>query len=234
MKTTAIEIEKEYNQHWEEKFKTRIWGRYPPEDFVRFMGRNFKNAKKDEIKVLEVGSGTGANVWFLHREGFAVSAIDISATGVEIARERLRVENSGIASPPADLKSGNFAVLPWPDQQFDVVADIFALCANNLQVISMALAEIARVMKPGALFYAKFFGTETTGFGDGKEIEPGTFESVNSGPFKDMGVCHFFSRADIDTLFGTHFTPLVIDEIHRTDHAANQKIHEYYCQFKKA
>src|SRR6218665_938871 len=67
-----------YTGHWDEKFRSRSWGRYPPEDLVRFMGRRFRAADKGAVKVLEVGCGPGANLWFMHREGFAVHGIDIS------------------------------------------------------------------------------------------------------------------------------------------------------------
>jgi len=148
-----------YNQHWNEKFSARPWGRYPPEDLVRFMGRNFKSAQKDLIKVLEVGCGPGANIWFLNREGFSVSGIDVSPVAIEIARERVYSENRDIGSREPDLRVGNFKLLPWSDNYFDVAIDIFALYANTREVISEALDEIARVLKPGALFYSKVFGS---------------------------------------------------------------------------
>src|SRR6218665_3925654 len=144
-----------YTEHWDEKFRGRSWGRYPPEDLVRFMGRRFRAADKGAVKVLEVGCGPGANLWFMHREGFAVHGIDISPTAIAIANARLANENAGIPSPAADLRVGHFARLPWPDGHFDLVVDIFALYANTTDVIGQTLAEIARVLKPVALFFAR-------------------------------------------------------------------------------
>ncbi len=229
-----MSVAQDYTKHWDEKFRTRSWGRWPPEDLVRFMGRNFKNSKKDGVKVLEVGCGPGANVWFLHREGFAVSAIDVSPAAIDLARERLENENKDCNSPKVDLRVGNFGVLPWPDNHFDVVIDIFALYANTTEVISSALAEIRRVLKPGGLFYSKLWGTGTTGFGGGTKLEAATFDDISSGPCCNMGVSHFFSREEINQLFGKFFTPTAIDVIARSDMAANQHIEEFHCQFKKA
>lgn len=224
----------DYTGHWDEKFRSRAWGRYPPEDLVRFMGRNFRNARKDQVRVLEVGCGPGANVWFLHREGFAVAAIDVSPAAIDLVRERLRRENAGMNPAEPDLRVGNFSVLPWPDGHFDVVVDIFALYANPLPVISKALGEIARVLKPGGLFYTKLWGPDTTGFGSGKELEPGTFDAIPHGPCGNMGVTHFFSRDEIDRVFGSRFSPLAIDRVFRSDAAANQQLEEFQCQFRKA
>ena len=223
-----------YTQHWDEKFRSRTWGRYPPEDLVRFMGRNFKRADKSEVRVLEIGCGPGANVWFLHREGYAVSAIDASPTAIALASERLQIENKDCKSPVPDLKIGNFQKLPWQDNQFDVVVDIFALYANTHDVISMALTEISRVLKPGGFFYTKLWGTATTGFGEGKKLETATFDDISSGPCCNMGVSHFFTHTEIEKLFGIFFTPLAIDVISRSDVTAKQQIEEFHCQFKKA
>lgn len=224
----------EYAQHWDEKFSTRAWGRWPPEDLVRFMGRNFKHVKdKSKVGVLEVGCGPGANVWFLHREGYAVSGIDISPAAIDIARKRIATENQECIAPAPDLRVGNFARLPWPDGGFDVVADIFALYANTLPVIESALAEIARVLKHGGLFYSKLWGRRSTGYGTGKEIEPGTYDAIEAGPCAGMGMTHFFSREEIARVFGRHFTPIAIDTIFRTDEAAHQEIEEFHCQLRR-
>lgn len=224
----------DYTQHWEEKFKSRGWGRYPPEDFVRFMGRNFKGADKDSVNVLEVGCGPGANLWFLHREGFAVAGIDISPTAIRMAGERLRNENKGLSNKEPDLRMGNFTVLPWPDNYFDVVLDVYSICANRTADIIRTVSEIARVLKPGGFFYSKVLGTNTTGFGTGTQLEPGTFDNIACGPFSNMRVAHFFEREEIVRMFGQFFTPVAIDIISRTDQMMNQHFEEFHCQFKKA
>ncbi len=223
----------DYTRHWDEKFKSRAWGRYPPEDLVRFMGRNFKSADKSKLRVLEVGCGPGANIWFLHREGYAVSAIDVSPTAIDLLRGRLDEENKGIKNSAPDLKVGNFETLPWQNAEFDVVVDIFALYANTNEVIASALKEISRVLKPGGLFYTKLWGTNTTGFGTGKSLESATFDDITSGPCNNMGVSHFFDRKEIEALFGKFFTPIAIDVISRSDVAAKQHIEEFHCQFRK-
>jgi ubiquinone/menaquinone biosynthesis C-methylase UbiE len=224
----------DYAGHWDEKFRTRAWGRYPPEDLVRFMGRNFRNADKNKIRVLEVGCGPGANVWFLHREGFAVAAIDISPTAIELTGKRLSVENQLINSPTPDLKVGNFMSLPWQDNTFDVVIDIFSIYSNTREVITKTLLEIQRVLKPGGFFYTKLWGTQTTGFGTGTSLEHSTFDDITSGPCCNMGVTHFFARNEVEPFFNQFFTPIAIDSVLRTDVTANQQIEEFHCQFRKA
>jgi SAM-dependent methyltransferase len=228
-----MSVQHDYTGHWDEKFSSRAWGRYPPEDLVRFMGHRFRDADRKLVRVLEVGCGPGANAWFLHREGFVVHGIDISQTAIELATSRLATENAGIPTAPADLRVGNFSRLPWPNEDFDVVVDIFALYANTLEVILQALQEIDRVLKPGGLLYTKLWGTHTTGFGQGIEIEPGTYDAIPAGPCSNMGVTHFFTREEIDAVFGKFFQPIAVDRVLRDDSAAAQQIEEFHCQFIK-
>ena len=227
-------METDYTQHWDEKFRTRSWGRYPPEDLVRFIGRHFRDTDKAAVKIVEVGCGPGANTWFMHREGFAVHGIDVSPAAISIAEARLAQESAGIPVSAPDLRVGNFRSLPWPDGHFDVADDIFALYANTMDVIREALAEIARVLKPGALFYSKLWGTGCSGYGLGRKLEPGTFDDIPEGPCKGMGISHFFAQEEILPVFGTWFEAKAIDVVQRTDVTANQQVEEFHCQFIRA
>ena len=222
-----------YGRHWDEKFRTRRWGRYPPEDLVRFMGRSFGETDHTMVAVLEIGCGPGPNLWFLHREGFRVSGIDGSPAAVEAAARRLSEENKGLNPIPPDLKVGDIASLPWAPATFDVVVDILALYANTLDVIRAATREVLRVLKPGGRFYTKLWGRNTSGYGLGTELEPGTYDDIPVGPCRGMGVSHFFDREEIARMF-SDFDVTAIDVITRTDRTVGDlHIEEYVCQLRK-
>src|SRR5580698_5080821 len=94
---------------WEAIFRSKSWGKYPPEHVIRFVARSFFTAEdRSKVKLLEIGCGPGANVWFMAREGFSVCGIDGSATAIERATKRLATE--GLM---ADLRVGDYAQLPW-------------------------------------------------------------------------------------------------------------------------
>lgn len=224
----------DYTAHWDRKFATRPWGRYPPEDLVRFLGRRYRDANKGEVRVLEVGCGPGANLWFMHREGFAVHGIDASPAAIEIAGERLARENAECAAPAPDLRVGNFQQLPWSDAQMDVVVDVFAIYANTVSVIDRVLAEVHRVLVPGGLFYSKLWGRATTGCGEGLMLEEGTFDRIPRGPCHDMGVSHFFSAQEIELRFGRWFEIVGIEQVRRHELRGDLLIEEFHGQFRKA
>ncbi|GAA0816174.1 demethylmenaquinone methyltransferase [Spirilliplanes yamanashiensis] len=89
-------------------------------------------------RVLDVGAGTGVSTEELARSGaFAVGA-DLS-TGMLRAGRRVR--------PDVPLLAGDALRLPFPDATFDAVTISFAL--RNVQDTDGALAELARVTRPG-------------------------------------------------------------------------------------
>ena len=81
---------------WENVFRSQAWGKYPGEDLIRFVARNFYGVPdRSAIRLLEVGCGPGANLWFMAREGFTVYGIDGSQTAIDQARARLDAECPG-------------------------------------------------------------------------------------------------------------------------------------------
>lgn len=92
-------------------------GQVSPEELIKFIARNYYSAPdRKSVKMLEVGSGTGANIWYLSREGFDATGIDGSSVGVERAKERLKKE-----SLPARVVVGDIVTLPFADSTFDCV-----------------------------------------------------------------------------------------------------------------
>jgi len=182
---------------WEQIFSTREWGKYPPEHVVRFVARTFYRVPdRSHVRLLEIGCGPGANVWFMAREGFSVCGIDGSPTAIRKAGERLA--NEGLT---ADLRVGDNAALPWPNDTFDGVLENVSLCCNGSESIRAALAEVRRVLKPDAPFQASFFTTRTWGYGAGTTVEPDGFRDITEGPLAGTGFCLFLTRERLTEFF---------------------------------
>jgi len=186
---------------WETIFASRPWGRYPPESIVREISRAFASAeRRQDVKILELGCGPGANVWFLAREGYDASGIDGSPTAINIARARLAAEQLS-----AELIVGDFTrALPWPAESFDAVVDCAALYSNPLAGIRAAITEAQRVLKPGGRFISLSFTDRTTGYGSGTPGDDAdAFRNVSQGPLSGTGYVQFFSRSTLNSVFAS-------------------------------
>jgi len=93
-------------------------------------------------RVLEVGPGRGETAeWIAHETGAEVVAVDQSERMVELTRAR------GI-----DARLGDVQALPFEDASFDCVVAAWML--YHVPDVERALAEIARVLRPGGRLVA--------------------------------------------------------------------------------
>ncbi len=213
---------------WEQIFSRREWGKYPPEHVVRFVARNFyRLPDRREIRLLEVGCGPGANVWFMAREGFTVAGIDGSPTAIKLANERLASEGL-----QADLRVGDYVELPWPDASFDGVVENVSLYCNPWSSVRRALSEIHRVLKPGAPFLSSFFTDRTWGYGLGKMVERDAFVDISEGPLAGHGFSLFLSRDRLSELF-SEFNLVSVERISQTMEDERHLLEQFVINCRK-
>lgn len=92
-------------------------------------------------QVLDAGCGVGWGTLLMLESGAtSVSSIDIDAEAVENARRR---------APAADIRQGDLADLPWPDETFDLVVCFEAL--EHVHQQQRVLDELVRVLRPDGL-----------------------------------------------------------------------------------
>jgi SAM-dependent methyltransferase/alkylhydroperoxidase family enzyme len=96
-------------------------------------------------RLLDVACGSGLALELARCRGAMVAGVDASPRLVTVAEDRV---------PGADLRVGDMAALPWPDDSFDVVTSFRGLWATT----PGALAEARRVLRPGGRFAATTWG----------------------------------------------------------------------------
>lgn len=201
-----------WDKTWETLFSARPWGKYPGEDVIRFVARYFyKSPDRSAVNLLEVGSGTGANLWFMAREGFSIYGVDGSNTAVDLSRARL---NEEVPDWKGSLQQGDIVSLPFPDNYFDAVLDIEACYANNFDDAKRIYTEMVRVLKPGGKFYSRCFAKGSSGDETGSEVGYNAY-IASEGPAVGTGLARFTSRADIDALLPSSLKIIELDTIER-------------------
>jgi len=207
---------------WDKLFKRVDWGKYPSEEVVRFISRNFgDNNTKQKINILEVGSGPGANIWYLSREGYSVTGIDGSKVAVGQSKKRLKTE--GLY---AELYVGDIVELPFKNFVFDCVLDVECLYSNNFENSNKIIAEIHRVLKPGGVFFSKTFSTSMSGKGDLID-KNNTYSSFDGGELhSDYETVRLLDEKQIPILYGI-FDSIEYDLVTRTDRNRKNIVEEW-------
>ncbi len=106
---------------------------------------------RPDMKCLDVAGGTGDIAFRLRRRGAAVTVFDLNAEMLRVGRDRA-IDKGWL---DLDWVPGNAEKLPFDDNSFDLYTIAFGL--RNVTHIDTALAEAARVLKPGGRFFCLEF-----------------------------------------------------------------------------
>ncbi len=212
---------KSWNPLWDKVFSGQEWGRYPSDNLIQFVARNFYKKERQRVKILEVGCGTGANMWYIAREGFKAFGIDGSQVAVQIARERLQKDRL-----KAELIVGDIINLPYADNQFDAVVDNECIYANNTDNSKKIIAEIYRVLKPGGLFYSKTFSDKMYLGKHNIRHSEMEYSEISDGPLAGMGFSRLSSKETIKDVY-SKFKFISLDCLEYSSHNRSFVVSEW-------
>lgn len=143
----------------------------------------------DGLKVLEIGCGRGVGTKLLLDEMGAreVIAVDLDERMLAQARRRL----SGYGPERLTLQVGDVGQIDFADESFDAVFDFAAV--HHVPNWQAAVAEIARVLKPGG----RFFFQEVTARWIGRFPYRVLFEHPRENRFSSKELISEIERLDI-------------------------------------
>ncbi|HAT1807252.1 TPA: class I SAM-dependent methyltransferase [Legionella pneumophila] len=178
---------------WDNKYAAgESLNKYPWDKVVSFIFRYYpRHKKRNEIRVLEVGSGSGCNLWFCAREGFDCYGVDTSMVAVEHAKNWF--SRDGLKG---EFKQGNFYPLEYQDNFFDLVIDRGSLTCVSKADCEIALKEIYRVLESGGYFCFNPYSDLHTSFKEGITLEDELTE-ISSGTLTNVGKLKFYNEVEI-------------------------------------
>lgn len=186
---------------WENIFVSNEWGKYPPVSLIKFVAKNFyKVNDRKQVKILEIGSGPGANLWFMAREGFTVYGVDFSQTACQKVLDRLTAEN--LSDRIGEILTGDYAekLVEFEDSYFDAIIDVESLYCNSFEKSREILEVCFLKLKPGGLLFSQTFSEKTWGM-QGKEVGYHAVDPID-GPMAHKGYTRYTTREDIEKLYG--------------------------------
>lgn len=132
----------EFSTHYEERR-----GGHVPEGYHELLDQlesEYVRRFGEGREVLEVGCGTGLVLERIARFASRARGVDLSPGMLEKAKAR------GL-----DVQEGSATALPFPDNSFDVTCSFKVLA--HVPEIDRALAEMARVTRPGGMILAELY-----------------------------------------------------------------------------
>jgi SAM-dependent methyltransferase len=197
--TVTVAGSSTFDSAWEERYRSNRDYRsyYPWNQVVSFiLGHAPKDRPRSEISVLEIGCGTGNNLWFVAREGFRTSGVDASTTAIAFARERFVREGLNARLEVADFTK----TLPFREASFDLVFERAALSFTTREGASSCVAEVRRVLKPSGLFQCGPYSDRDSSFHRSPDAD-GAVRGISVGTILGGSQTCFYSLQDIRDLF---------------------------------
>jgi SAM-dependent methyltransferase len=145
--------------------------------------------------VLEIGYGSGLNQPHLPPAVTGVWAIEPSTTAIKLGMERRAASRIPVVVGGDDAQS-----LPFPDDRFDAALCTWVLC--GLPDPGAALAEVARVLKPGAALHFVEHG---------RAPEPGVLRWQQRGNRINHAVSGCILDNDVESLLNA--SPLTVQRV---------------------
>lgn len=219
-----------FDRTWEQIHQEQEWGRYPSEEVIRFVARNYYKSERKSTKILDFGCGTGAVTWYLAKEGFDAYGFDGSETAIKKAKIRLQEEMLLASFEVCDASHLNY-----PSDFFDALIDSAVIYANKIEHIKTILNEAYRVLKKGGkIFSTGLFNCKTTGYGTGSKLEDNTYNELTQGALSHRGTVHFFTIAEVLEFWHlAGFNNISVDELERTDNGGKMVISYYMVEAQK-
>ena len=200
--TASMAISKAWD--WD-KESCPIW--LQPSEESYFIAQKWKERNVETI--LDFGCGLGRHSIFFAKQGFKVTAFDLSPKATEHLEAWAKRENVAICITTADMIE-----LPFNDNSFDALFAYHVISHTNSAGMQKILNEVSRVLKIGGEIYLTLCSKETWSFKDAgyPKLDENTVVKTDDGPEK--GIAHFYvTMDDVLNLFSNYN----IERIRHTD-----------------
>lgn len=141
--------DEDQRERWNEKYRTSPESWIEPDAFLPWAFRQFIQPEfPNGGRALDFAGGAGRHALWLAQQGWDVTLIDISETGVELARQK-----AGPLAPHIHCVVDDLTQFRASQTQFDVVMGFYYLDRR-------IFPEIVRVLRPGGLLLYKTYTLE--------------------------------------------------------------------------
>ncbi len=139
---------------WERNYINKRFNKYPYDEVVSFIFKNYSNAARCKIKILDLGCGGGNNSHFIAKEGFDLYAVDGSNESIKLTKKKLNFYNR------KKIIKSNFEKMPFKKNFFNCIVDRQSVSCNSISDIKKILNEVFRILKKGGKYLGFYFSLD--------------------------------------------------------------------------
>lgn len=164
--------------------------------------------------VLDLGCGVGRHALMLATEGFTVTAMDGSRSGLDVIATEAADKRLEMTTTCAEMTA-----LPFDDHTFDYLLAWNVIYHGNKYVVDQVIAEIYRVLRPAGLVQLTMLSHRNTETQVGKRVSEGTY--INPG-LSDKAHPHYYCN---EMQLREQFGQFRIIELSEQEHARPGSFH---------
>jgi SAM-dependent methyltransferase len=174
-----------HKESWDERYAAGKYSAVEPHKLLVSLVENLKPGK-----ALDLACGTGRHALFLAENDFRVTAVDNSAVGIEIAKQRAAEKNLEIDFRLADLEAGEFEI---EENAYDLICDFYYLQRELFTAMKKGVKKGGIIVSTIHIY--------------GENEEEGRF-TLREGELKkffaDFEILHYHETPQTDTDAGEH------------------------------
>jgi ubiquinone/menaquinone biosynthesis C-methylase UbiE len=201
--------------------ESRYRPKYPAENVVQYIFRNFE--RNGKTKVLDLGCGAGRHIVFMGKENIVPYGVDYSSEGIKYTKDILKKEGGQLSEYAENMKVASLTDIPFENDMFDGIICYGALYYLRYEDIKKAVSEMNRVLKKNGKLMLVVRSTDDYRCSSENVLptdEKNTYiideKSTDKCAFSENGMTmHFFSIEELEDLF-KEFNDVKIDEITET------------------
>lgn len=209
---------------------------YPHEEVIRFVSKyvrkrvgltEFSDVVPDpaSCRVLDLGCGIGRHIAFCAQMGLSPYGIDLAQTAIATARQWLAALLDDVQDR---IVQGDVRRLPWPDHHFDFALSHGVLDSMPYDLARAACKELARVMKPGGLFYCDLVSGD-----DGRHAREFAGEEVVTTAHEQGTIQLYFNFRRVQELFDGLFDIAECAHVRREEVLRGGRISRYHVVVRR-
>jgi tellurite methyltransferase len=205
-----------WDSYWESESNRDYWLE-PDQAVIALVARLDKSKVRD---VLDLGCGIGRHaLWFAHAS-FNVTAVDISESAIAVLRGRAGEDNR------VRIVTGAYSEDLFAEGSFDLVLAWNVLYHGRREDFIRATRFVHKWLRPDGLLFFTCPTRRDAKYGNGEEVAPNTYRSLNS---IHPGDVHYFAdRSDMtDFLGGFELISEETSELH-WDNKGNRQFSSYW------